>query len=210
MKQITLILLLFCLQNTLFSQTEDENISFTYAEFRGGYGVSIFGAGLKEKYQAGNFSRSGGGLATLSAYHKFKKINYLNVGLKYKSLGAGPARGDNDQEMFFNYWGAAATVKYFPFDKNARKGVYLQGDYFFVTQFTQKYRNISKLQFDHQFAIGNGFAVGLGYDIPLKNRKTMLTIGLEYEADSRRGEVAGIGDKRFKSSNFGIMTGIKF
>jgi hypothetical protein len=129
MKQITLILLLFCLQNVLFSQTDNDYISFTYAEFRGGYGVSIFGAGLKEKYEAGNFSRSGGGLATLSAYHKFKKINHLNFGLKYKSLGAGPSQGDNQQEMFFNYWGEAVTMKYFLFDKNARKGIYLQGDY---------------------------------------------------------------------------------
>jgi hypothetical protein len=83
-------------------------------------------------------------------------------------------------------------------------------DYFFITQFTQKYRSIPNLQFDHQFGIGSGLALGVGYDIPLKNRKTMLTIGVEYETDSRRGEVAGIGEKRFNSSNFGVMTGIKF
>lgn len=149
-------------------------------------------------------------MASLAAYHKFKKINAFNFGLKYKSLGAAPAKGDNGNEMFFNYWGAAFTVKYFPFDKMAKKGLYLQGDYFFITQFTQKYRNTAKLTFDHQFAIGSGFAFGLGYDIPLKNRKTMLTIGIEYETDSRQGEVTGVGDKIFKSSNLGIMTGIKF
>jgi hypothetical protein len=212
MKYKFIVLLVLFVQMTTFGQTEtsDAPTSFTYAEFRGGYGVSIFGNGLKEKYKAGNFGTSGGGLATLAAYHKFKKINSFNIGLKYKSLGAGPAKGDNSDEMFFNYWGAALTVKYFPFDKMAKKGVYLQGDYFFVTQFTQKYRNTARLEFNHQFAIGNGFAFGLGYDIPLKNGKTMLTIGIEYEADSRRGEVTGIGDKTFKSSNLGIMTGIKF
>jgi hypothetical protein len=191
-------------------KAQEENSSFTYAEFRGGYGVTIFGKGLKEKFEAGNFSTSGGGLASLAAYHKFKNIKSFNFGLKYKSLAGGPASGDNDQEMFFNYWGAAATVKYFLFDKMAKKGVYLQGDYFFITQFTQKYRSIPNLQFDHQFGIGSGLALGVGYDIPLKNRKTMLTIGVEYETDSRRGEVAGIGEKRFNSSNFGVMTGIKF
>jgi hypothetical protein len=203
-------LLILCAQLSAFAQTQDEPISFTYAEFRGGYGVTTFGSGLKEKYDAGNFGTSGGGLASLAAYHKFKKINYLNVGLKFKSLGAGPSKGDNGYEMFFNYWGAAATAKYFPFDKTAKKGLYLQGDFFFITQFTQKYRNVSKLIFDHQFAIGQGFAFGLGYDIALKNTKTMLTVGIEYESDNRRGEVTGIGDKRFKSSNFGFMTGIKF
>jgi hypothetical protein len=142
-----------------FGQSEETRISFTYAEFRGGYGVNFFGKGLKEKYDSGNFSTSGGGLASLAAYHKFKKINYFNVGIKYKSLGAAPAKGDNGQELFFNYWGAALTLKYFPFDKMAKKGIYLQGDYFFVTQFTQKYRKTANLQFDHQFAIGSGFAV---------------------------------------------------
>ncbi len=212
MKNSILVLIILGIQKTAFTQTQtqEEPTSFTYAEFRGGYGVTIFGSGLKEKYDAGNFGTSGGGLASLAAYHKFKKINHFNFGLKYKSLGAGPSTGDNGNEMFFNYWGAALTTKFFPFDKMGKKGLYLQGDYFFITQFTQKYRNTAKLTFDHQFAIGSGFAVGVGYDMPLKNRKTMLTIGVEYETDRRQGEVAGIGDKVFKSSNLGIMTGIKF
>jgi hypothetical protein len=202
---------IFCLlvQTFLFAQAS-ENVSFTVAEFRGGYGINIFGEGLKERYDAGNFASSGGGLASLAAFHKFKHINHLNFGLKYKSLGAAPAKGNNDQEMFFNYWGAAAAIKFFPLDKNAQKGLYLQGDYFFVSQFTQKYRNTATKYFDHQFAIGNGIAFGLGYDFPIGKGKTMLTIGLEYETNARRGEVTGIGDKTFMSSNIGMMTGLKF
>ncbi len=210
MKNKILIILFIFGQTIVFAQTKPAPVSFTYAEFRGGYGVNIFGTGLKEKYKAGNFSTSAGGLASLAAYHKFKKINYLNFGIKYKSLGAAPATGDNGQEMFFNYWGAAVSIKYFPFDKIAKKGVYLQGDYFFITQFTQKYRTTANLQFNHQFAIGSGLAFGLGYDIPFGNKKTMLTFGLEYESASRQGEVTGLGDKKFMSSNVGIMTGIKF
>jgi hypothetical protein len=203
-------LLLFVTTSVANVFAQEVSHSFTYAELRSGYGLSFFGQGLKERYNAGNFSSSGGGLVSLAAYHKFKKINALNFGIKYKSLAAAPASGDNGQEMFFNYWGAAITIKYFPFDKNAKKGLYVQGDYFFATQFTQKYRSVSALQFDHQFAIGSGFAVGLGYDIPLRNKKTMLTLGFEYEYDSRQGEVTGIGDKTFVSSNAGIMVGLKF
>jgi hypothetical protein len=95
-------------------------------------------------------------------------------------------------------------------DKGAKKGLYVQADYFFVTQFTQKYRSTANLVFDHQFAIGSGFAFGLGYDIPMKNRRTMWTIGLEYEFANRQGEVSGLGDKRFNNSNVGVMAGIKF
>jgi hypothetical protein len=210
MKKTIIIVGLLIAQIISFAQTKSENISFTVAEFRGGYGTTQFGSGLKEKYEAGNFSTSGGGLASLAAYRKFKKINYLNFGIKFKSLGAGPSKGDNGQEMFFNYWGAAFTAKYFPFDRNARKGLYLQTDYFFVTQFTQKYRNVSKLVYDHQFAIGSGLVFGLGYDFAIAKSKNLLTIGLEYQTDSRTGEVSGIGKKNFKSSNIGIMVGIKF
>jgi hypothetical protein len=90
------------------------------------------------------------------------------------------------------------------------KGIYVQSDYFFITQFTQKYRTTSNLNFDHQFAIGNGFAFGLGYDYPIGKGQNILTFGIEYEMDTRTGEVTGIGDKTFRSSNFAITTGIKF
>jgi hypothetical protein len=210
MKQVIFILIMVAIANNNIGQTDQAPVSFTYAEFRGGYGINIFGSGLKEKYEAGNFSRSAGGLASLAAYHKFKKVNYLNFGIKYKSLGAAPSKGDNGQELFFNYWGAALSVKYFPFNKVARKGMYLQTDYFFVTQFTQKYRTTSKLEFDHQFAIGSGLAFGAGYDFPIAKSHTMFTLGLEYEMDSRRGELTGVGSKKFISSNIGILVGIKF
>jgi hypothetical protein len=206
--RILIILFSIALITPMFAQ--EERVSFTVAEFRGGYGISIFGDGLKEKYDAGNFGTSGGGLASLAAFHKFKKVNYWNFGLKFKSLGAAPTKGDNGNEMFFNYWGAAVATKYFPFDKTARQGLFLQGDFFFVTQFTQKYRNVPKLEYNHQFAIGNGLAVGIGYDFPVGKNKTMLTIGIEYERDRRQGEVTGIGEKSFTSSNLGIMTGFKF
>lgn len=213
MKNLNYILFLTILfASNTFAQTEAEPTSFTYAEFKIGYGVSAFGENLKEKYEAGNFSTSRGFLASLAAYHKFKKINYLNFGIKYKSLGAFPSKGNNGDEMFFNYWGAAATVKCFPFNKNAKKGLYLQGDFFFITQFTQKYRNVPKLEFNHQFALGQGVAFGLGYDIALNKKKTMLTISAEYQADRRRGEVqgVGIGVKYYNSSSIGFLAGIKF
>jgi hypothetical protein len=210
MKNLFFILLILFGYNSLLAQTKSNNVSFTVAEFRGGYGISKFGSGLKEKYDAGNFSSSGGGLASLAAYRKFKKINFVTLGIKFKSLGATPSKGDNGQEMFFNYWGAAVSAKYFPLDKDAKKGLYVQTDYFFVTQFTQKYRTKASQVYNHQFAIGNGVAFGLGYDFKVGKGKTMLTAGLEFETDSRTGEVTGIGKKNFKSSNIGFMVGIKF
>jgi hypothetical protein len=210
MRYLFLIIIFILSQTLTVGQTKEDTVSFTVGEFRVGYGNSILGNGLKEKFEAGNFSSSGGWLASIAAYHKFKKVKYVTFGVKFKSLAAEASRDNTGQEMFFNYWGAAAALKYFPFDKTARKGLYLQGDYFFITQFTQKYRNKTTNLYDHQFGIGSGIALGTGYDFPIRNRKSMITIGLEYQFDNRTGEVTGIGKKFFESANYGAMIGIKF
>lgn len=212
MRHSFFIIIFLVVSSIAFSQNKNEAGSFTYAEFKAGYGVSNLGEGLKEKYEAGHFSTSAGFLASLAAYHKFKKINYLNLGLKYKSLAASVSKGDNDQEMFFNYWGVAVTVKYFPFDAAARKGIYVQGDYFFITQFTQKYTQPSTRAYSPQYGLGRGFVLGAGYDIAFHNKtKTMMTVGFEYEMDSRMAEQPGAAlETTYKSSNIGVMVGIKF
>ena len=91
----------------------------------------------------------------------------------------------------------------------ADKGLYLQADYNFVTQFTQKYRSPSTNQFNHQFAIGNSFTGGLGYHYPFKNRYGLLA-SLEYDWASRTGEVTGMGDKNFRSNNISFQIGFIF
>jgi hypothetical protein len=210
-KHPLLIFILIALAGSAFGQNVKRDTSFTFAEIRFGYGTNYFGEGLSEDYEAGNFSSSGGFLATLAAYHKFKKINHTVIGMKYKSLGAAPSKGDNGREMFFNYWGVAVSARYFPFHKMAHRGLFVQADYFFITQFTQKYRSTANLEFNHQFAIGSGYAVGIGYALDLPtNRKNRITIGIEYEQDNRRGEVSGIGDKTFASSNLAFLVGFIF
>lgn len=201
---------MFLLVGVVHGQAIKPDSSFTIAEIRIGYGANYFGSGLSEAYNAGNFSASGGVLATLAAYHKFRKIDHLVFGMKFKSLGAAPSKGDNGHEMFFNYWGAALTTRYYPFSKNAREGFFAQADYFFVTQFTQKYRSTANLVFDHQFAIGNGYALGIGYQFAMPNRRNALTLGVEYEVDRRTGEVNGVGSKTFSSSSLGVLFGFVF
>lgn len=186
-----------------------ESSAFTYGEFKAGYGVNQFSDGLSNRFESGNFSTSAGGLASIAAYRKFDKLNFLNVGLKFKGLGAAPSTGDNGEEMFFNFWGTAFSAKYFPFRKSAEKGFYLQTDYNFITQFTQKYRNISTLTFDHQFAIGNSVTIGMGYQYPLKYGLGLVA-SVEYDWATRQGEVQGIGDQPFRNSNLAFQVGLIF
>lgn len=182
---------------------------FTYGEFKVGYGVTQFGDGLKSRYKDGNFGTSGGILSTIAAYRKFEAIDHLHFGLKFKAHGAMPSNGDNNQEMFFNFWGAGISTKYFPFSTTGNDGLYLQGDYYFMTQFTQKYRRTEAKEFDHQFAIGSSVTLGLGYQYQLSNGYALVAT-VEYDLASRRGEVQGIGDVTFKNSHFGIQLGLVF
>jgi hypothetical protein len=182
---------------------------FTYGELKAGYGVTQFQSGLKERYESGNFGTSGGGLFSIAAYRKFESLGHLHFGIKYKALGAAASKGDDNREMFFNFHGISVSTKYFPFSKSATEGLYLQGDYNFVTQFTQKYRKSAALEFDHQFAIGSSFTLGVGYHIPLSNRYGFVA-SLEYDMASRQGEVQGIGDKQFRNSNIAVQVGLIF
>lgn len=193
----------------VMANAQTETSAFTYGEFKSGYGQTQFGSGLAERYNAGNFSASGGGLTSLSAFRKFEKANHLHFGLKFKGLGAAPSMGDNNEEMFFNFWSVAIAAKYFPFSKSGEKGIFLISDYNFVSQFTQKYRNISTLQFDHQFAIGSSFTLGVGYHFPLKNRYG-LVVSIEHDWASRSGEVQGIGDKNFRNNHLAFQVGLIF
>jgi len=210
MKTLSTIIFVLCSIINGLAQNIEEKTSFTYGEFKAGYGFSIFGEGLKERYNAGNFSTSAGGVYTIGAYRKFKKVNNLNFGLKFKALGAAPASNSKGDEMFFNYWGAALSTKYYPFNKLADKGLVLIVDYFFITQFTQKYRNEAAKIYDHQFAIGSGFGAGIGYEFNLFKNGFKGCFSIEYEFDSRTGEVTNIGSKTFVSQSLAASLGFKF
>jgi hypothetical protein len=196
-------------ENPSSPATESTSGGFTYGELKAGYGVTEFQSGLKERYESGNFGTSGGGLFSIAAYRKFESLGHLHFGIKYKALGAAASKGDDNREMFFNFHGISLSTKYFPFSESATEGLYLQGDYNFVTQFTQKYRKSAALEFDHQFAIGSSFTLGVGYHIPLSNRYGFVA-SLEYDMASRQGEVQGIGDKQFRNSNIAVQVGLIF
>jgi hypothetical protein len=110
--------------------------------------------------------------------------------------------------MFFNWWGAALSVKYYPLNKNADKGLNFYSDYYFITQFTQKYRNEDAKIYNHQFAIGSGLTLGGAYDFKINGYN--FSASVEYGLASRRGEVTNIGQKTFKSGYIGTQLGFKF
>ena len=203
-------LIAFLLLITFYSnaQVGTDKKSFSYGEFKAGYAISQLGKNLKERFEAGNYSTTGGGLFTLGAYHKFESINYFNFGGKFSALGAAPSEGQNGNQLFFNWWGAAISAKYYPLNKNANSGLNLYTDFYFITQFTQKYRNLEAKIADHQFAVGNGLTIGSAYDFQYNN--TNIVLSLEYGFAARTGDVQNVGPVDFASSYFGAQLGFNF
>jgi hypothetical protein len=196
-------------QSRFAAASDSVSKGFTYGEFKTGYGITQFFTGLNERFENGNFGTGGGGLSSIAAYRKFKKINHLHLGLKFKAQGAAPSEGDNGEEMFFNFWGVGLSTKYFTLNKASSKGIYLRGDYNFVSQFTQKYTNSQAPEFDHQSALGSAFTLGLGYQYPLKKRYALVP-SVEYDWASRQGEVNDIGEVQFRNGNLGFQFGLIF
>ena len=207
---IKLAVLIFTILTFSFgnAQVGIDKKSFTYGEFKAGYAVSQLGKNLKERFEAGNYSTTGGGLFTLGAYHKFESINYLNFGGKFSALGASPSEATGGNQLFFNWWGAAISAKYYPLNKNANSGFNLYSDFYFITQFTQKYRNLEAKIADHQFAIGNGLTIGSAYDFQYNN--TNIVLSLEYGFAARTGDVQNVGPVDFENSYFGFQVGFNF
>jgi hypothetical protein len=104
--------------------------------------------------------------------------------------------------------GLSHFCKYYPINKNADGGFNICADYYFITQFTQKYRNVDAKTYNHQFAIGNGITFGSAYDF--KYKKVNLIASLEYGFASRKGDVQNVGPVNFESSYFGTQLGFKF
>ena len=184
--------------------------AFTFGVFGVGYGVTQFGEGLESRAEAGGFETSGGAVASLAVFRKFRHVRYVALGLRYKNLGASPARGDDGEEMFFNYWTTSLAVRAYPFDRRAVSGVFAQAEFVFATQFTQKYRNVARREYDHQFAIGSGLTGVIGYAYPLPGRRIALEAGVEFDYAARQGEVTGRGEVDFRNTNVGVMGRLRF
>lgn len=184
--------------------------AYTFAYIGIGYGVTQFGEGLEDRFDAGNFSNSGGGVFDLAVFRKPRWLPHAAIGLRYKNLGASPSTGDGGEEMFFNYWSTGVAVRYYPLDRAAVSGLYLQPEFTFVTQFTQKYRVESEQRYDHQFAIGSGAAVSVGYGFPLWGGRAGLEVAALFDYASRGGEVTGVGSRAFTNTNLGGVVRLRF
>ena len=121
----------------------------------------------------------------------------MDLAGKVSFIAITEVAGTGGEELFFNFWGASVSTKYFPFNDLGHRGLFVLGDFNFATQFTQKYHTVADLAFEHRFAIGSSFTLGVGYHLPLKKTGSDWWGLLNMTLLPGRGKWKGLGTEPF-------------
>jgi hypothetical protein len=134
----------------------------------------------------------------------------FGIGTGVKGFIATPNNGGNNETYLFNYYHVGIGAKYYFLSGTFNKGLYAKSSAG-IGQMTEKMRYNDTKLYEHQFAIGTTLLAGIGYAIPVFKQKAALTIDLDFEYSSRRGDVSGLGEnQRFRNSHVSINAGIEF
>lgn len=178
-----------------------------------GYGNTFFSGTLGEKETINDgrgFGRNQGNTLTTWFYVAPARWKGLGVGSGIKGFFATPNNGGNDETYLFNYYHVGIGAKYYPFSRQFNRGFALKSSFGFG-QMTEKTRFNATRVYEHQFAVGSTLLAGIGYSIPVFQKRAALNIDLDFETSSRRGDVTGLGENQpFKNNHVSLNVGLGF
>lgn len=155
----------------------------------------------------GSYSSLKGFSLNIGFYKPIKKVKGLMLGAMVRNAQTGSEPADGYAEgYFFNFITAGVALKYYPFDKS---NFFAKADFGLASVLTKNrfINEAGEQNFFHQFGIGSGGSVGVGYSfLPFKNKSRSIDAQVTYQQLSTRVEVNGIGDDQWKfgSLNFGV------
>ena len=198
-------------QNSL-SQTTQVEVGIGYATpfLQGGQeltrsedlrdqGLSYYEDSQGNRKNVGSYSSLKGYSFNIGFYKPLRKTNGLMLGAMVRNTQTGSTPDDGYSEAyFFNFITAGVALKYYPFEN---VNFFAKADYGLAAVLT-KNRFINEegdQNFFHQFGIGSGGSVGVGYSfLPFKDKSKSLDAQILYQQLSTRVEVNGIGDDQWK------------
>ena len=134
------------------------------------------------------------------AFHKpIKRVKGLMIGavVRNSQTGSTPDAG-YEEAYFFNFITAGLSFKYYPFEA---ANVFVRTDVGMAGVFTKNrfINEQAEQNFLHQFGIGYGGSLGVGYSVtPFKNKSKSLDATIIYQQITTRVEVDEIGDDHWK------------
>lgn len=172
---------------------------------------SYFQDSQGNRKNVGSYSSLKGFSLNIGFYKPLKKVKGLMLGAMVRNAQTGSMPGDGYAEgYFFNFITAGVALKYYPFE-NAN--LFTKADFGLASVLT-KNRFINEAgdqNFFHQFGIGSGGSVGVGYSfLPFKNKSRSIDAQVLYQQLSTRVEVNDVGDDQWKFGALNVTVAMSF
>jgi hypothetical protein len=172
---------------------------------------SYFQDSQGNRKNVGSYSSLKGFSLNIGFYKPLKKVKGLMLGAMVRNAQTGSMPGDGYAEgYFFNFITAGVALKYYPFENI---NLFTKADFGLASVLTKnRFINESGDQnFFHQFGIGSGGSVGVGYSfLPFKNKSRSIDVQVLYQQLSTRVEVNDVGDDQWKFGALNVTVAMSF
>ena len=174
-------------------------------------GQSYFEDSQGNRKNVGSYTSLKGYSFNVGFYKPLRKTKGIMMGAMVRNTQTGSMPDDGYSEAyFFNFITAGIALKYYPFE-NAN--MFVKADFGLAAVLT-KNRFINEegdQNFFHQFGIGSGGSVGVGYSfLPFKDKSKSLDVQVLYQQLSTRVEVNGVGDDQWKFGTLNFTLAFSF
>jgi len=173
--------------------------------------LSYFQDSQGNRKNVGGYSSLKGYSFNIGFYKPLRKTKGLMLGAMVRNTQTGSTPDEGYSEAyFFNFITAGIALKYYPFEIT---NLFVKADYGLAAVLTKnRFINEEGAQnFFHQFGIGTGGSIGVGYSfLPFKDKTKSLDVQVLYQQLSTRVEVNGIGDDQWKFGALNFTLALDF
>ena len=174
-------------------------------------GLSYFANANGNHREVGDYPSLSGYSFGISFYKPVRWAKGLLLGavVRNSQTGSVPAQGE-EEAYYFNFIAAGVAAKYYPF---ADRNWFVKGDFGLGAVFTKNrfLNSDSEQRFFHQFGIGGGGSLGVGYAFtPFSDKSNALEVQVVYQQLSTRVEIDRIGDDRWQFGALHVGGSINF
>jgi hypothetical protein len=174
-------------------------------------GLSYFGDSQGDRKNVGSYTSLKGYSFNIGFYKPLRKAKGLMLGAMVRNTQTGSTPDDGYQEAyFFNFITAGVALKYYPFENINLFG---KADFGLAAVLTKnRFINEEGAQnFFHQFGIGSGGSIGVGYSfVPFSDKSKSLDVQVLFQQLSTRVEVNEIGNDQWKFGALNFTLAMSF
>ncbi|MGC3948162.1 MAG: hypothetical protein QM762_27250 [Chryseolinea sp.] len=173
--------------------------------------LSYYEGGDGQRKDVGAYSSLRGLSLNIGFYKPLKGAKGLMMGAMVRNTqtGSTPEAGYSEG-YYFNFITAGVAFKYYPFEN---VNLFAKGDIGLASVLTKNrfINDEGQQNFFHQFGIGSGGTLGIGYSFtPFKSKTKSIDAQILYQQLSTRVEVNDVGDDQWKFGALNMTVAFSF